>query len=302
MRWQVKCVIDNCKGLLPFQNQLRKAKRHLFSYQPCLPRGRYAVEQGLVQIHWIREALGTLRGKSILEIGSGWEPLIPLLFFLCGAEHVYLTDSTHLLDVASLRATLMSLRANRDLIIDSLGLAPKTFDDKLAHDPISTADFLSRFRFTYFAPCDCGHLPLPDSSLDSVTSRAVFEHIPADIIREILGESQRVLKPGAVMCHLVDNSDHWEHGDKRISRVNFLRFEEREFRLTYLNKLNYQNRLRHRDYVEMLLENRFQIIRDEREIDQRSLEELRTLPLAIRFRSYSPEDLATTDSYLLARK
>lgn len=302
MRWQTKCLIDNCKGLVPFQNSLRRLKRSVIPYQPIFSRGAYAIEEGLIQIRWLREALGTLQGKRILEIGSGWELLVPMLFSLCRTERVYLTDLTALLDKYTLEGGLVSFRRNRRQILDALALAPEEFDRKFGSDIVSERGFLESNGFVYLAPCDCRHLALEDSSLDAITSRSVFEHISRPVIAEILKESYRLLTPGGLVCHFIDNSDHWQHGDKTISRVNFLRFSDRAFRFTHLNSLNYQNRLRHSEYVDMLRAAGFEIVRAEPRVDSGAVEALKTLPLAPPFKEFSLEDLATMDSYLLARK
>jgi len=302
MRWQIKCLIDNGKGLIPFQEFLRKLKRRLVPYRPCLGRGAYAIGEGILQIQWLREALGTIEGKAVLEVGSGWELLIPMLFSLCRAGPIYLTDLTALLDRTTVAGGLESFRACREQILEGLSIQPSEFDEKFAQGPASEREFLSFHGFSYLAPCDCRHLALPASSVDAITSRSVFEHIPPSVVQDIFKESFRLLKPGGAACHFVDNSDHWQHGDKSISRVNFLRFSDRAFRLTYMNSLNYQNRLRHSEYVEMLQKCGFEILRAERIVDSRALEALATLRLAPRFRRFSAEDLATMDSYLLARK
>ena len=305
MRWQMKCLIDNCKGLVPFQNTLRTLKRRVIPYRPSLSRGAFAIEEGLIQVQWLRENLGTLEGKKILEIGSGWELLLPMLFSLCRTDRVFLTDLTALLDKYTLAGGLESFRHNRRRILDTLHLDAAEFDERFGagtEDIESENRFLAKNGMVYLAPCDCRHLPLEDASLDAITSRSVFEHIPRPVIEEILTESYRLLTPGGLVCHFVDNSDHWEHGDKTISRVNFLRFSDRAFRLTYLNSLNYQNRLRHNEYVDMLLKCGFEIVRAERNVDPAALQALKTLPLAPQFLRFPAEDLATMDSYLLARK
>lgn len=302
MRWQTKCLIDNCKGLVPFQDTVRKLKRRLVPYQPPLGRGAYAIGEGLTQILWLRESIGTLEGRAILEIGSGWEPLIPMLFSLCRVARVYLTDLNYLLNKVTLIGSLNSLRLDERRILDTLGIESQEFERVVGGDIETEEEFLKRHGFIYLAPCDCRRLSLKESTLDVITSRSVLEHIPPLIIEEIFTECYRLLKPGGLACHFVDNSDHWEHGDKSISRVNFLRFGDLTFRLTHLNSLNYQNRLRHIEYVEMLRKSGFEILRAERIVDPRAVEALATFPLAPRFRRFSTEELATTDSYLLARK
>lgn len=302
MRWQVKCLIDNCKGLIPFQDSLRRFKRRVVPYQPIFSRGAFAIDEGLIQVEWLQETLGTLQGKRILEIGSGWELLLPMLFSLCGAERVYLTDLTALIDRHTLAGGLQSFRRNRQRILDALHLDADLFDRKFAGEVGSQQEFLERNAFTYLAPCDCRHLRLPDSSLHVITSRSVFEHIPQPVIEDILKECYRLLTPGGMVCHFIDNSDHWEHGDKSISRVNFLQFSDSAFRLTHLNSLNYQNRLRHNEYVSMLRAAGFEIVKEQRNVDPQALAALENLPLSPRFSGFSREDLATMDSYLLARK
>src|SRR5262249_26083967 len=128
------------------------------------------------------------------------------------------------------------------------------------------------------------------------------EHIPRPVLQDILKECFRLLTPGGVVCHFIDNSDHWEHGDKSISRVNFLQFSDRAFRLTYLNSLNYQNRLRHSEYVSLLRACGFEIVKEHRNVDPKALLALDNLPLSPQFSRFSKQDLATMDSYLLARK
>ena len=84
--------------------------------------------------------------------------------------------------------------------------------------------------------------------------------------------------------------------------MNFLQYSDRAFRLTYLNSLNYQNRLRHSEYVEMLETCGFEILKEQRNVDAAALEMVKTLRLSPQFSRFSPQDLATMDSYLLARK
>ena len=302
MPWQVKCLIDNCKGLIPFQDSLRRLKRRVVSYQPIFSRGEFAIEEGLIQVQWLQETLGTLQGKRILEVGSGWELLLPMLFSLSGAERVYLTDLTALIDEQTLAGGLESFRRNRRWILDTLPIDPALFDRKFAGQVGSQRQFLEKHGLVYLAPCDCRHLSLTDGSVDAITSRSVFEHIPRPVIEEILKESYRLLTPGGVVCHFIDNSDHWEHGDKSISRVNFLKYSDRAFRFTYLNSLNYHNRLRHSEYKAMLLACGFELLKEHRNVDAKALAALESLPLSPQFSKFSKEDLATMDSYLLARK
>lgn len=302
MRWQRKCFIDSCKGIVPFQDQLRRIKYRFFPYPADPWNNACTIEQGLMQIESLRSVC-SLEDASVLEIGSGWQPLIPALYSLAGAECVYLTDLRRLCQPASFQTALVSLRSHKRKIVDSLHVDERAFDDAVAWEPSTgLPEGFRRLRLRYLAPCDCQRLDLPAASIDVVTSRAVLEHIPPDVVQSIFNESFRLLKPHGLACHIVDNSDHWQHTDNSISRVNFLRFSDSVFRWTYLNGLNYQNRLRHSEYVEMLLKSGFTILRANCDVDAQSLSALNTLRVADRFRRFTNEDLATTTSFLLARK
>jgi SAM-dependent methyltransferase len=302
MHWQTKCVLDNCKGLIPFQSTLLRLKRRVVAYRPADSRAAFALDEGLEQVRWLRQGLGTLTGKTILEIGSGWELLLPHLFSLGGAARVYLTDQTALLDEMTLSEGLANFRLHRERIIETLGIEPAEFDRETSQPVESVKGYMERHRFVYLAPCDCRQLSLESGTLDAVTSRSVLEHIPPPVLKDILRESFRLLRPGGVGCHFVDNSDHWEHLDRSISRVNFLRYSDRTFALTHLNSLNYQNRLRHSEYEEMLRDCGFEMVHQYHVVDPGAVEALKTLPLAPRFQKFPVEDLATVDSYFLARK
>ena len=185
----------------------------------------------------------------------------PAALFPGRSFQVFLTDLNVLLRPDTLTAALHSLRTQRQMILDGLNPDPKVLDDALRKRPgFSMEDRLKEMRLVYMAPCDCRKLNLSAASLDVVTSTSCLEHIPPDVIQEIFHESYRLLKPEGVACHLVDHSDHWEHDDKSLSRVNFLKYPDSLFRWTYVfNSLNYQNRLRHPEYIEMLQQGRFPV-------------------------------------------
>jgi SAM-dependent methyltransferase len=300
MGWQTKCVIDSAKALLPFQAQLRRFKDSVTPYQPQAAFDIPAVEQGLRQIDWVNGAV-PVKGATVMEVGSGWQPMIPVLYSLAGAAKVYLTDLNVLLRRDTFSYALSSLRTQRQMILDGLKLDPAFLDHSLRDEPsMSLEDRLKELRLVYMAPCDCRKMNLPAGSLDVVTSRACLEHVPPDVIQDIFHESHRLLRPGGVSCHIVDHSDHWEHIDKSLNRVNFLKYSDSFFKWTCINPLNYQNRLRHPEYLEMLEKAKLRLVREEHKVDQVSLRDLPNMQVDQRFSRFSKEELATIDTILLA--
>ncbi|MCL4797298.1 MAG: methyltransferase domain-containing protein [Bryobacteraceae bacterium] len=292
--WQLKCAIDSAKALLPFQRTLRQWKDRAFGYQRNPAQDAATIRDGLLLTEW----LGDLRGMRLLEIGSGWQPMLPLLFSLAGAR-VFTADLHRLLRLDTFRAALDALRDNRAEIAARLPATPEAIlhAARECHDLDARLDELN---IRYLAPCDCRALPLEAHSLDIVTSRAVLEHVPREVIAAIFAEARRVLRPGGRVLHLIDYSDHWSHRDTRISAVNFLKFSERRFRWTCLHPQNYQNRLRHPEYVELLESAGFRLLREHRISKPGTREALATIRIDPRFHRFHPEDLAITGSILLA--
>jgi len=302
MRWYWQCFFDSCKTVFPFQDRLRQIKHGACGFQPDSSKDAFTIRQGIGQVQWLRSVL-PLGSSTVLEMGSGWQPMIPILFSLAGTARVLVTDLSRLCTPQTFQAALHSLRQDKQLIIQELAVDEKTFDEATRWDPASRLeDAFKRLRLEYHAPCDSTNLPFPEASIDAVTSRAVLEHIPPEIIARIFKDTFRVLKRGGYACHLVDNSDHWQHRDASISKLNFLRYSDSTFGLTCLHPLNYQNRLRHPEYVEMLVKAGFKIVREEPIVDPEALRDLKSLPLAQRFQGFREQDLATLTSLVLAVK
>ena len=301
MRWYVKCCLDDLKALVPAHDALRRYKRKVRGYRAPAPRADFAIAEGLRMIQFIRSSR-SVAGARCLEVGAGWEPLLPILFSLAGARSVIMTDLNRLCDDQTFDTAMASLRRNEAVIAEALPLSLEKLRPLLEwRSGGSMEEGLRRFGIDYMAPCDCAKLPLPDTSIDIVYSRDALEHIPGPVIDAIFHETRRVLAADGVACHFIDPSDHWEHGDKGISRINFLRYSDALFRLTYVNRLNYHNRLRHSEYVHLLREGGYAIVKEEHVVDRKSLAWLEQVTVAPRYRSFDAEDLATVDSFFLAR-
>lgn len=293
-RWQIKCMIDNAKACLPFQRRLRQLKDRALGYRREPNKDAKTIRDGLTLIEW----LGDISAANLLEIGTGWQPMIPILFSLAGAK-VYMADLHPLMRQDTFCAALDAVRENRHEVARRLQIAPETVD----HATRECGDMEQRLRelwLTYLAPCDCRRLHLDPDSIDIITSHAVLEHIPSAVVADIFLEASRVLRPGGLMLHLIDHSDHWSHRDSNITAVNFLQYSDWLFNLTCFNPQNYQNRLRHSQYLGMLASAGFVCKREQRTVNPLCVAALSEMRVAKRFRDLNSEDLATTSSILLA--
>ena len=173
---------------------------------------------------------------------------------------------------------------------------------KLIKIDTCSSNLLKEFNINYLSPADATKLAIQDSSTDLHVSYTVLEHIPPSILKEILNEGSRILRPGGCFIHIVDFSDHFAHSDNSISRVNFLRFNENEWDRLAGNQFMYQNRLRIDDYITLFEENHLSVLTENVVINERALKLLEEGFLVDpRFSEKSNQSLATTEAMLIAR-
>lgn len=298
MRWQLRCARNTLAAALPFQRRLRALKRRLSGRAHHIHEAS-VYSGGFDQIRLLREAGLELRGATVLELGTGWYPVIPLMLRLAGARQVILTDVHALMDRQTLEAALDFLLERREDLAGRLDRPVAEIEAALALAPETLfADALARLGLVYRVPFDVGH---EDCSADAIISHTVLEHIPPTVLERIFRQSHATLRSGGLISHGIDHSDHRAHQDPRLGRIDFLRHGETTWRLLCLNPQDYTNRLRHPDYVAMIGQAGFETVIERPLVDDGARASLADLPLAPRFRGYDGDGLATTWSHIVAR-
>jgi len=297
-RWHLNAAIGTVKAFIPFQETLRRAKRRLVPYRTDETVDQGLLADGLQMIHELRSVGLNIERSVIFEVGSGWHPVIPLLFHLAGARRVKMTDQVSLMDASLVASAATFIERNRGRLEACQIDLPVEWASTIKADSQSLESMLAALRIDYDASFEFSKLA--DGSIDVLVSRAVLEHIRPGILISLFAEFRRVLKPDGYMCHVIDNTDHYAHTDKSINYVNFLRFEDWEWRLLTINPFAYTNRLRHSDYRRLLVSAGFRIIRESTRVDKTSLASLGSMRLAEKFRNKELEDLATATSLFVS--
>jgi SAM-dependent methyltransferase len=244
-RWIAKAVAQKTMsklGLLPVYHVGQRFLGRLKHFDPrdrLQYAGKLAADVGLDR----------LNGARVVEIGTGWVPVVPMGLHVLGAASIETFDlSRHLQPKLSAMA--------RDALPDCMGElaqrsgAPLTeLQSRLRKVPNGDWSRIAHhMRIAYRAPDDFRYSGLPSASVDIVYSNLVLEHIPPHLLAEILAECRRILKPGGVCWHNVDFTDHYSHTFKSLSPVNFLRYGRKLWDFAS-NDILYMNRMRHIDYV-----------------------------------------------------
>ena len=264
MKWQIKFLKNSIIGILPIaiQNKIRNIKRSILPHK--LGIDVWTLNQGIQQVQMVKNAGFDPVNKDYLELGTGWSPLIPLFFYLAGCKSLTLVDAQRLMDDHTFQETCRQLLGYSQEISVQMKIEKCSVENKLAKlASMSLKSALTEINCNYIAPYDLLNNDMPDQSFDIVTSRAVLEHIPPRIVRNMFCEFKRLLRKDGVMCHIIDNSDHWANSDKTICRLNFLKYSQTTFDfISSLNPLDYQNRLRHSEYIKIMQDVAFKVIYD----------------------------------------
>ncbi|HEY1563087.1 MAG TPA: class I SAM-dependent methyltransferase [Gaiellaceae bacterium] len=301
MRWLAKAALQRTIGVVPHGERLNYVfQRHVLH---SFPIGDAAFRQKFTRAT-SHLALYEEHGPPVpaseatfFEFGAGWDLAIPLAYALLGVGSQIVVD---IRPSARLELVNETIAAYDRLQPELEEVAGRSLRDLGA--PISSlAELESRFRIQYLAPCDARATGLPAGSVDFVSSTDTCEHIPAADLAAIFAECRRLLRPGGALSCRIDLQDHYAYFDPSLSRYNFLRYSDRAWALAN-SPLHFQNRLRAPEYLQLVREAGLDLVMENPSgPSEQGRAELERLPLAPRFRRYSPDDVGVTILSFVAR-
>lgn len=307
MRFLTKAVIQKVLSHLPFgdviNDQLHKKKVSEASHY-------YVVKQWLDMVSLLYSRNFSLEGKAVLELGVGWKPVIALLMKCIGASEVIMLDQKRYITDKLLLSTISDLFAFEERIISDLQkrkLPWAEFQRNLTSlrsknlMGLKIDSLLNTVGLNYVAPYKANLFPFADSSIDLLYSRQVMEHVPESQIKLIYQEAFRVLQKTGLMFHIIDVEDHWSYSDKKITGLNFLKYNDFEWKLIN-SPIAYQNRLRTQEHINLIKDSSFEIRQLIPGKKKMQLEEVQALQPYFneKFTQYSIDELAILNFSVLA--
>ncbi|MEY2426643.1 MAG: hypothetical protein QOI61_2215 [Actinomycetota bacterium] len=286
MRWRTKSQIQRFCSSVPGGRHVNYALQRFVTHS--LPRPPEAMDEvvttaerhlGAVKRH-LKRPIDRLR---FFEFGAGWDLATPLAMAALGVRHQTLYD---LFPVARTR---LIFRAVADLRARGLDL-PKV------EAGTSQENYLASLGIRYVAPGDARHTGLADGSIDVAVSTSVLEHVDEIDVAAISTEVLRLLAPGGICSFAIDYHDHYAGSDASIDGLNFLRFDDREWN-RWNCSMQFQNRLRHLDYVALFRSAGFELVDVQAVVDPSFPAEPQ---VAARFAGRS--DLAVGDGWFVLRR
>lgn len=303
MRWRVKGVMQKVLGMLPGGEALHfQLQRRLGGLRDL--RREYAMKlddwQGMVeQLH----ANGhPVAGATLVEIGSGWYPTLPLALHLAGARQVHTCDLNRLLKPDLMRECVRLLGEDLPRIARVAEVPLEEVQARYAalRRDADTPDAMTAGAVCYHAPCDVTVLPLPDGSVDVVFSNSVLEHVPPDALPSLHAGARRLLRPGGAAFHSVNCGDHYAYVDASIHQLHYLQFTDEQWAF-WNNRFLYQNRLRAHEIVEGARAAGLTVVHDTSHTRAARLAQLQAMTVAPQFAGIAPEQLSITTVDFIAR-
>lgn len=303
-KWVAKAVLQKGMSLAPHPQRIN------YVFQDKVTRSTTLGAEFLaMRIEWSGLHLDVLRrlgraepGFHAVELGSGWYPIVPLCYFLAGADRVALCDLEDLSRPELAVQAVDGLLAAHDRgQLAALGdLDPERVERlRAVRDRVLDAGHRAAFAELglHITPGDARELTLPQPP-DLISSNTVFEHIAPDVLEGILARFAEISTEGSVMSHLVDLCDHYAYIDPDVSVYHFLRYSDRAWRWID-NDVQPMNRLRASEYL--ALYERAGVPVTEEHLRGDDPLALVGEPLAPRFKAMDPADVATNATHLVTR-
>jgi hypothetical protein len=301
MKWKYKALLQLAFSNMPLSEGLNYFfQRHVTKSLPVTDAKFIEIVSAAKEHIDIikRYCHSPLDNSTFYEFGAGWDMIIPLAFYAFGVQHQIITDINNLLKPALLNDSVEKYQ--RIILNFVLPRKPHTHIDSKGHDFIPL--LAKSYGIDYRAPCDAQHTEIGSCSIDYITSTNTLEHIPLHDIQEILKECHRILRDDGIMSFQIDYQDHYSYFDQKLSVYNFLQYSEKSW-AWFSSTLNYQNRLRHRDYMNLFEESGFEIVEERRKDGTASdLKTISRLPLDKKYSTYSLSDLAVRGAFVALRK
>lgn len=305
--WLIKSAIQRAISLLPASHWWNEQFQTRVTRSLDLTDSRFEGRLEHCQLHLqhVREFRPDLRDRfTVLEIGTGWFPVVPVGLFLCGAGEIWTFDIAPLVKAGRVRAMLRKFSDYARLGRLSSFL-PEVRPERLAaldrvlgQTGTSGVEMLEGLGI-HACTREAQNTGLPAASIDFFTSTGVLEYIPPGVLRQILDECHRVGREGALQSHYLNLVDQFSYFDRSITPFNFLKYSPRIW--GYLNSpLTWQNRLRVSDFRKIFREHRFDVIKESNTPGDAS--QLRSTQIAPEFKEYAEEDLLVLFSWLAARR
>lgn len=304
-KWLLKAVVQKVISFLPYPNRIN------YLFQKYVTKGVYLddayfelkLQHAKDHYEFCQKYINSNPENRILELGTGWYPIIPIYFYLTDSGNVTSIDIQDWIRRENILLTIEKFVSwNLDgklkkymakLNYGKLGKLKQILNDANEYSLEKITDEIG-------LSCeiqDARFLKFKDNCFDFICSNNTLEHIKKEHLKPIFLEFKRIMKSDGLMSHFIDLSDHFAHFDRNITIYNFLKYSSKRWKIID-NSIQHQNRLRFVDY-KMIFQD-IGIPVTEEVTRNGDIEELNQVTVNMKFLNYSKEELAISHGYLVS--
>ncbi len=295
MKWVAKAAAFNFVSVAPGGERLYRLLQDRVTGSTRITKGTILQKMRAAQdyLHYLeQEPLApALSEATAVDIGAGWTPTIPLMFYAAGVDRQELCDVRRHMRVETVREvvdTFRDLMSEHPDLFSSYGRLPPEVQ------PGETLDtYLGRLGIRYMAPYSLSELRGLDGP-KIITCTQMLMHLSKPQVAQLFSELGAVLRMGGgVLLATVHLHDLYADSDPRLSPYNKWRYSPFVWeRLINSNFMHY-NRLTGADYRDLLQRAGLEPLAFEvPEPEASDLAELGRVRVHRAFSDRRPEDLA----------
>jgi SAM-dependent methyltransferase len=252
-KWRRRALVYKLFSLFPFGNRLFDTVRATVGLNRNfdLARRHYSIVE---MSYMLAQAGKSVKGKDLVEIGAGWHPLLPALFYGMGANSIVMTDIVKHIKQSYVEQTLDYLIAHANEVADLTQIHANQLLTRWSGLHPHGKPWQKHWKehgIEYHAPFDFRKTKWQANSVDMIYSNSCISYIPKRTLEKIFQESARILKPDGWIAHNLMPYDDYASSDPSITPLNFLRYDEERWERIGNCSLHYQNRLRPIAYLSL---------------------------------------------------
>ena len=227
----------------------------------------------------------SLKNKEVVELGTGWIPIMPYFF--------------HFLDKAK---KVLTYDLNEHISVEKAIEFNEYFEKEFSINikPDNTKKIPIPNEISYFPNSNFITENIESNSVDIFFSRYVLPHVLEPALTDIIKKAYKILKKNGLMIHFLSMSDLRSHGNNSLSMWDFLKYSEAEWK-NKSTRFDPHNRWRLPRYIE-LFESIFLNIGSTLKKGSKQYEMFTKLKLHNDFKKYSFEELTAGNIIVILKK
>jgi hypothetical protein len=304
MRWLLKVGAFKVLGTLPGGEAIYHFLQQKVTRSIAVTDGRVSqkIQVGMEYLDFVGRVFNVqdFSGITHVDIGAGWMPTIPLLFYSVGFERQLLCDIRRHMRVGVVSDVICSFR---EVVSRERSVATRCKRMPPLVGPGVTLDsHFTQLGIRYITPYHINDL-LKDKHAKLITCTQVLMHLNKEQLSALLQTIASSLKYGGIFITTIHLYDLWSDFDKSLSRYQKWKYSDFAWENLINSRMISFNRFTASEYKRLFEENGLEIV--EFRVDEPTatdLEELKSIKVHKQFSQVPQRELGAKWLFLVAKR